>query len=95
MHDFVHRLFMTTIHLVGGGPGDGEEWDVPSLEQQPKLQEKKYGDGFFWVFLHSCNPDGTDAQIYIEGHPHDEPDFMPPNRLELWYTNQIPITDLQ
>lgn len=84
---------MVKISLVGGGPGDGEEFEVPSMEQQTKLQEKKYGDhGFFWAYLYSCNPE---PHVYIEGHPHDEPDFMPPNSLELWYTQQIPISDFE
>ena len=83
---------MVSIKLVGGGPGDGELIDVPSLDQQTKLQEKKYGDGFFWAYLYECDPE---PHIYIEGHPHDEPDFMPPSVLELWYTKQISIADMQ
>jgi len=86
---------MVRIELIGGGPGDGQEFDVPSLEQQTKLQEKRYGDGFFWVYLYSCNPDGSNPHIYVEGNPHDEPDFVPPKVLELWYTQQIALSDLQ
>lgn len=83
---------MTDIQLLGGGPGDGQELTIYSIEKERKLQEKKYGEGFFWVFLHSC---GLDAHIYVEEHPHFEPDFMPPKQLQLWYTNQIPLTDLE
>ncbi len=86
---------MVRIKLMGGGPGDGEKFTVKSIEKETKLQEKKYGDGYFWVYLHSCEFDGSNAHIYVEDHPHDEPDFMPPKSLELSYTNQIPLSDLQ
>ncbi|NDF13651.1 MAG: hypothetical protein EB060_12665 [Proteobacteria bacterium] len=88
-------MMMVVVNLVGGGPGDGQEFEVHSIEQERKLQEKKYGEVFFWVYLHSCNPDGSDPHIYIEGHPHDEPDFAPPRKLELWYTQQVAISDFE
>ncbi len=93
---------MVIVKLVGGGPGDGQEFEVHSIEQERKLQEKKYGDGFFWVYLHSCNPDGSNPHIYIEGHPHqiegeprNYPTFAPPGELELWYTQQVAISDFE
>ena len=83
------------VELTGGGPGDGQSFVVRKLEEQSKLQEKKYGDAFFWCYLYKCNPDGTNAHIYVEDHPHFEPDFLPPKRIELSYTNQIPIWDFK
>ena len=86
---------MVVVKLVGGGPGDGQEFEVYSIERERKLQEKKYGSGFFWAYLYSCNSDGSNPHIYVEGHPHYEPDFAPPQELELWYTQQVSILDFQ
>ena len=82
---------MVRVQLTGGGPGDGEEFEITSLESQTKLQEKRYGDGFFWAFLYGCDSSGP--HVYVEQDPHFEPDFVPPRTLELWYDNRIALSD--
>jgi len=80
---------MVSIRLINGGPGDGEVVKVVSFEQQMKLREKEYGGGFFWLYLHSCNRDGSKQHVYIEDHPHGKPDFTPPNKLEMSYNQEV------
>jgi hypothetical protein len=86
---------MVVIELFGGGQGDGQVIEVYSISNEINLHEMRCGDGFFWAYLHRLDPDSPEAQIYIEGHPHDEPDFLPPRKLELWYTNQLSAEDFK
>lgn len=82
---------MTTVALTGGGPGDGREIEIdPNTDTA--LLERRVGDGFFWMLLYCC--DDQTATIYSELHPHDEMDFTPPAKLELWWSPKTPIKDL-
>jgi len=86
---------MGVVKLLGGGPGDGLEFEVKSIKQERKLQEKRFGDVFFWAYLHSCNEDGSSSHVYIEAHPHEVAEFLPPKELKLWYTQEVAISDFE
>lgn len=78
------------VTLMGGGPGDGHTFIVMP-DELDGLRERKVGDGYYWGCIFAVKRESV--HVYCEPHPHEQIDFFPPAKLELWFAEHADFDD--